>query len=486
MVVSPRYLLGQHPPSDLYAGVTQISGPITLDLLQGGRHTVTYHHCHRDHVDWVFVDHMCYHRPGNPYGNSYGPYQDNLFRFALLSLAALEAPLQLNIGGFRWQGEAGAAYGQDLTFVASDWHTALLPVYIGSRFRPHNVYPDARTVLAIHNLAHQGSAPPEEFRHLGVPADWFGCLEWVDPLGAKTINILKGAITTADHILTVSQHYAWQVTRRSPEPLVMQSGGHLAPLLASRAAAGALTGVVNGLDVREWDPASDPHLAAHYDVNDLANKSVCKAALQTQLRLPPDPAAPLLVFIGRLDYQKGPHLVLGLLPVLVGMGCQVVLLGQGAHDYEQQAQAAQRDHPYSVRACVEFSVPLSHQLIAAADVLLMPSLFEPCGLTQLAAMRYGTLPVAHATGGLRDTIDPFRPFADEGDSCVGTGFTFSPASPAAFKDAVLAALKVFRDRPVLWRSMQRAAMSEDRSWTRAAGYYESILESVRQQPAYCK
>ncbi|KAG2439232.1 hypothetical protein HXX76_004594 [Chlamydomonas incerta] len=442
MVVSPRYLA----PSAVkrYAGIadTGVRARLNLDppgaakgAGGGGVHEVGFHHLHQDGVDWVFVDHISYHREGTPYGNAAGTYGDNLFRFALLCMAACEAPLLLHVGGHRYGKPPGLPYGQNVTFIANDWHAGLVPVYVAAKYRRHGVYREARCVLALHNLAHQGAHPPRTFNSLGLPGEWYGALEWVDtgdngPGGGgsatgsqdggarhhlqrvSTINIMKAAMVTCDKLVTVSPAYAWEVCDEKGE-----QGMGLTSLLRQR--MGDLLGIVNGIDVGEWDPRTDPYIPRNYHEGSLGGKGLCKAALQQELGLPVDPAAPLLGFIGRLDYQKGPDLVLGVLRPLVAAGCQVVLLGSGAADYEEAFTAAQKAFPANVRAHVGFSVPLSHKILAASDILLMPSRFEPCGLNQMYAMRYGTVPVAHGTGGLRDTIDDVNPFRGEGFTAAG-------------------------------------------------------------------
>ncbi|EFJ40823.1 hypothetical protein VOLCADRAFT_99305 [Volvox carteri f. nagariensis] len=521
MVVSPRYL--SPATEERYAGLTNTGVRATLDLGPpqsggGGSHEVGFFHTHKDGVDWVFVDHMSYHRDGTPYGNAYGTYGDNLFRFALLCLAACEAPLLLHIGGHRRGTPPGLPYGQDVTFIANDWHAGLVPVYLAAKYRRHGVFKNARCVLALHNLAHQGAHPPNCFSSLGLPPDWYGALEWVLTPGAGGSG----------------------------------GGGH------------ERKPTINILKVRQ------AHTARGI-IGSLGGKGLCKAALQGALGLPVDPAAPLLGFIGRLDYQKGPDLVLQALPRLVAAGCQVVLLGSGAPDYEEAFRAAAAAFPANVRAHVGFSVPLSHRIVAASDILLMPSRFEPCGLNQLYAMRYGTVPVAHGTGGLLDTIDDVKPFwgeparkeeedldelfasglswgrrtasrsaddpstnnaeyyqpfqdyfgssgrygpvdeydddneygseYDDDDSDLpawrrglglgrsrdpGTGWTFAPATAEAMLDSVTAALAVYEHHPDKWRRIQLAGMRRDFSWERAARQWEAVLEGAHVAAAYCK
>jgi len=478
MVVTPRYL---SPATEArYAGAKDLGVHKRLDLGLGGAHDVTFWHMHKEGVDYVFVDHIAYHRPGNPYGNAHGPYADNLFRFALLSMAAVEAPLILPIGGYRHKGEPGEPYGQKCVFVANDWHAAMVPVYLAARFRPHNTHTQSRCVLALHNLAHQGSYPSTAFSSLGLGGEWYGAMEWVvnarnasgqGTSAVRNINVLKAGLVTADKVVTVSQNYAAEICDEAGQ------GQGLASLLQQR--ADQLRGITNGVDYGEWDPAADEELSAAYTRDSLVRgKGRCKFELQRELGLPPDPERPLLGFIGRLDYQKGPDLVLGALPALTAAGCQVVILGSGAQDYEELCKQAEKDYPYHVRAVTEFDVPLSHRIMGGIDILLMPSRFEPCGLNQMYAMRYGTVPVAHSTGGLRDTIDDFNVFAPPGSDDRGTGWTFAPATIDAFTDSVLAAVHLYSEEPKEWRALQQRCMGRDFSWGAAARQYETVFAEV--------
>ncbi|KAJ9539587.1 hypothetical protein OSB04_026093 [Centaurea solstitialis] len=393
MVVSPRYLHGG-PSDKKFAGATNLNCGTKVHCF-GGIQEVDFYHEYRAGVDWVFVDHPSYHRPGNPYGDMYGAFGDNQFRFTLLCQAACEAPLVLRLGGF--------TYGEKCLFLANDWHAGLVPVLLAAKYRPNGVYKDARSIIAIHNLAHQ----------------WYGALEWIFPTWARThaldtgqaVNILKGAIVTADRILTVSQGYSWEIT--TPE------GGYgLNELLSSRKFV--INGITNGIDVTEWDPSSDVHIASHYSVDDLSGKIDCKIALQKELGLPVLPDCPLVGFIGRLDYQKGIDILLSATPNLLQDDVQFIMLGSGEKQYEEWMRASEAAFSDRFRGWVGFNVPISHRITAGCDILLMPSRFEPCGLNQLYAMRYGTIPVVHGTGGLRDTVKSFNPFAEEGKG-EGTG-----------------------------------------------------------------
>ncbi|KAI8473990.1 MAG: hypothetical protein J3K34DRAFT_156151 [Monoraphidium minutum] len=468
MAVTARHTNGG---ADLerYKGIEAAPGGAVRVQLGGAPQELRYYHAASEGVDWVFVDHPVFQRPGTPYGDARGPFEDNLFRFALLSLAALEAPLAL-------AHLEGGRYGDDVTFVANDWHAALLPVFLDSVYRPGGTYARAACALAIHNLAHQGVFPSHRFNGLSLPGGVYSTLEWRPPRApgagkqrggsGATLNVLKGGLVTADALLTVSQNYALEITRDPQEE-------GIDALLRERRAA--LRGIVNGIDAREWDPAADPLIPANYSAADMAGKAACKRALQRELRLDPDPRAPLVGFVGRLDFQKGPDLVLDALPALAALGCQVVVLGSGAPDYEEALRDATRQYGFFFRAVVGFSVPLAHRLIAGCDMLLMPSRFEPCGLNQLYAMRYGTVPVATATGGLADTIDDVSPFGSDD----GTGWTFSPPTAEALAAAVGAAARCYRSERGRWAGVVARGMAGDYGWDRAAAKYEKVLLAAK-------
>jgi len=368
MVVAPRYQTGG-PSDKRYAGAFDAAVRISVGCF-GGSHEVAFFHEFSAGVDWVFVDHPCFHRPGDPYGDKAGAYGDNMFRFTLLSHAACEAPLVLPLGGF--------PYGQGCVFVANDWHSALVAPLVASKYRPHGVYKDARVVQLIHNLLHQGVEPFGNYLQLGLPAEWEGALKWVYPEHMRahsldkgeTINLLKGAIVTADRVCTVSPNYAFEIT--TPE-----GGCGLESVLQAR--RGKLDGVVNGIDLAEWDPETDAFLAEPFSAADMGGKAACKAALQAELGLPVRADVPLIGFIGRLDWQKGPELVRDALGGLMGQDVQVVMLGSGRPDLQEWLRSAEAAHRDKFRGWVGFSLAMSHRITAGADVLLMPSVFEPCG-----------------------------------------------------------------------------------------------------------
>jgi len=473
MVVAPRYLNGT-TSDKLYQGALDANCRIQVGCF-GGSHEVAFFHQFSQGVDWVFVDHGCYHRPGTPYGDATGAFGDNMFRFTLLSHAACEAPLVLPLGGF--------PYGDACVFVANDWHAGLVPPLLASKYRPHGVYRDARCVYEIHNLLHQGVEPLATFAALGLPDAWAGALRWVYPEHMRahpldrgeTVNLLKGAVCTADRVMTVSANYASEITT----PL---GGCGLESVLASR--AGKLDGVVNGIDLEEWNPRTDPFLPHPYSARDLRGKVECKAALQRELGLPVRPEVPMIGFIGRLDWQKGPEIIRDAMAGLMGGDVQLVMLGSGRPDLEAFLKSTEAAHRDKFRGWVGFSVAVSHRITAGCDILLMPSIFEPCGLNQLYAMRYGTVPVVHATGGLIDTVRPYNDAAADGEDAIGTGFLFSPPSPDAMLGALTAAVRLYRERPERWQALQRAGMRRDSSWGQVATRYEQIFAWAKQDAPY--
>ncbi|XVF53388.1 hypothetical protein PTKIN_Ptkin05aG0095400 [Pterospermum kingtungense] len=472
MVVSPRYLNGTSADKN-FAGAFDVDRRIKIHCF-GGEQEIAFFHEYKEGVDWVFADHPSYHRPGNPYGDSYGAFGDNQFRFTLLCHAACEAPLVLPLGGY--------TYGEKCLFLVNDWHAGLVPVLLASKYRPFGVYKDARSILVIHNLAHQGVEPAASYKNLGLPSEWCGALEWVFPTWARThaldtgeaVNILKGAIVTADRILTVSKGYAWEIT-------TVEGGYGLNELLSSRRSV--LNGIANGIDVAEWDPSSDEHIAFHYSAEDLSGKVQCKTALQQELGIPIRPECPLIGFIGRLDYQKGIDLIRWAVPELMEDDVQFVMLGSGDPLYEDWMRAAETTYIDKFRGWVGFNVPISHRITAGCDILLMPSRFEPCGLNQLYAMRYATVPVVHATGGLRDTVEHFNPYAAGGNG-EGTGWTFSPLTKESMLEALRTAIMTYREHKSAWKGLMRRCMQKDFTWESAAMQYEQVFEWASIDPPY--
>eukprot|EP00898_Chlorokybus_atmophyticus_P001292 jgi/Chlat1/2163/Chrsp17S02738 len=453
MVVAPRY--------GLYPDAVDTGARASVWCF-GQHHEVGFFHCYKDNVDYVFVDNPgAYLRAGTPYGDANGTFGDNHYRFTLLCLAALEAPLQVPVGG--------VIYGQDCVFLCNDWHAGLVPVYLAAKYRPSGVYLGARSIFCIHNLFHQGVFPPSKFTSLGLPSEWYHCLEYQYPAWARkgsyeeegrSLNHLKAGASTADRILTVSPGYSWEM--RTPE-----GGWGLDGLLQGRSYH--INGILNGINMTEWNPSSDSLIAAPYCAEDLSGKAECKAALQRELGLPVRPEVPMIGFIGRLDYQKGADLIAGALPWLMSMDVQLVMLGSGDPGLEDLLRSTEAHNRDKARGWVGFNVDMAHRITAGADILLMPSRFEPCGLNQLYAMRYGTVPVAHATGGLRDTVVDWNPEEE-----TGTGWTFSPATVEGLMHALGLALHTYWHFPEAFRKLQLNGMAQDYSWDRAAEAYEEV------------
>jgi len=488
MVVAPRYL-NQTKTDKLYEGAFDTCVKSKLGCF-GAAHEVGYFHQVRNGVDYVFVDHPSYQRPGGLYGDSYGVYGDNQFRYTLLSHAACEAPLVLPFNNM------GGRYGDDVIFVANDWHAGLVPTLVASKYRKHGVYNNARTICAIHNILHQGVEPATTFPNLGVPNEWYGALEYQYPEHMRAhaldkglvVNILKGAIATSDRVLTVSEGYAFEIT--TPE-----GGKGMEGLLLSR--KHNLDGIANGIDMDEWNPSADKDCAAPYSVLDFSGKLECKRALQKELGLPVRDNVPMMGFIGRLDWQKGPDLLQAALNDMMREDVQVVMLGSGLPELEDFMRWAEQSYKDKFRGWVGFSVPMAHRITAGCDILLMPSRFEPCGLNQLYAMRYGTLPIAHATGGLKDTIASHNAFGDAdkvlagkanlgAGEGVGTGWLFNDMNAQALMWAIRSACDVYRNNPKMWRAMQTQAMTQDLSWDAAGLKWEQVFEWAKIDKPWCK
>ncbi len=380
-----------------------------------------------------------YAEPGHEYG-------DNAERFGFFCRAALALPRLI---GFRPR-----------IVHLHDWHAALGAWLLRHELGDEPWAREARSVFTIHNLAHQGDFPKDKVPALGLPWSVFRYdqgMEFHDRL-----NLLKGGLTFADVLTTVSPGYAREV-------LGPEQGEGLDGLLRHR--AHELHGILNGIDVAEWDPERDPHLRAHFGPHRLGGKARCKAALQQELGLPVKPEAPLLAMVGRLADQKGVDIALGALPALLDGELQVVQLGTGRPDYERALHRLMHERPRQVQVRTHFDEGLAHRIEAGADLFLMPSRFEPCGLNQMYSLRYGTVPVVRAVGGLADTVEDF-----DGKS-RGTGFCFHEYSSPALVTAVRRALDVHRDRRA-WRGLQERGMAQDNSWARSAARYEQLFEAV--------
>jgi starch synthase len=442
--VAMRSVIPGYPPvlESLEGGVAVA----TLDDLFGGAARIVA--AQAAGLDLFAIDaaHL-FAREGDPYRSPDGAdWSDNAFRFAALSRVATQLAQGLVPG-----------YRPDVVH-AHDWQTGLVPAYLH-----YAGAIDPPTVMTIHNLAFQGQFPAGLLRHLGFPPDAF-TVQGVEYYGG--IGFLKAGLQFADRITTVSPTYAAEI--RTPA-----GGVGLDGLLRTR--ADVLSGILNGVDTNVWDPANDTHLAATFDVDRLTARAANKTALQARLGLRRDPAKLLFGVISRMSAQKGIDLLLAALPVLLDGGGQLVVLGSGEVRLEAGLRAAAAAYPDNVGVQIGYDEGLAHLIQGGCDALLMASRFEPCGLTQLCAMRYGTLPVVAHVGGLCDTVIDANEMALA--TGIGTGFHFSPVTSEMLAAAILRALSVWR-QPDVWRRLQRNAMQTDISWHRPAARYAALYREL--------
>ena len=392
-----------------------------------------------DGVTYMFIDNERYFARDYPYG-----FFDDGERFAFFSKAITESLQHLPTG-----------FECDILHC-NDWQTALAPVFLREFYQGLPLYDRVKTVFSIHNVAFQGQFSDTVMEdilgvaHIPAAASQLRC-------DACSVNYMLGALRYADAITTVSPTYANEI--QTPE-----FGEGLDGVLRERSYA--LQGILNGIDVAGFDPATDKRIAANYTIEDRSGKAVCKAKLQEELGLEVRDDRPLMVMVTRLTRQKGMDLVMYALDRILAGGVQVAVLGTGDRDYEDGLRYFQDKYPGTMAARIEFDPALSQRMYAAADMFLMPSKFEPCGLSQIIAMRYGTLPIVRETGGLKDTVQPYNEFTGE-----GTGFSFSNFNGDEMGDAVFRAARLFWDNRDAWNQLVTQAMSQDFSWTRSADKY---------------
>jgi starch synthase len=344
-----------------------------------------------------------------------------------------------------------------------DWHTALGPLYLRTLFAWDRLFAGTRTVLTLHNMGYQGKFPTAQLRDLGLQDE--SHLFWQEDLQAGHFNFLKTGIVFADLLTTVSRTYAEEI--QGPE-----QGFGLDPLLRER--RDHLLGIVNGIDTGEWSPETDPHLAATYSADDLDGKRRCKEALLAEAGLRGPLETPLVGIVSRLTYQKGIDLLFDVLPPLLAAGAmRFVALGSGDARYVEFLRWLSHAFPGRANFKDAYSDPLAHRIEAAADLFLMPSRYEPCGLNQMYSQRYGTVPVVRRTGGLADTVEPYDLHRD-----AGTGFLFDHFTPQGLSWALGRALHTYVEDPVAWRRLMRRGMARDFSWDRQGGYYVEAYEQL--------
>ncbi|MBN1425265.1 glycogen synthase GlgA [Candidatus Fermentibacteria bacterium] len=393
-------------------------------------------------VTTYFLEHDVFFNRPWPYGPPGGSYSDNLERFVFLSRGALQLC-------------HATAWFPDIIHV-HDWHAAIAPVFLNTVERATPLG-RAGSVLTIHNMDFQGNFPADQMPHTGLGWEHFTFLDM--ELNGR-VSLLKGGIAHSTLLTTVSPTYAWEIQN---EPL----GRGLEGMVRER--RDLLTGILNGIDYSIWNPETDVHLPVRYSADTLASRSACKETLQRRVGLDPKPGTPLVGMVTRLSWQKGIDVVLKALPRILELDMQMVILGAGDPDAEGEVHHLHTAWPGKAAGIVGYSEELAHQIYAGSDFFLMPSRFEPGGLGQLYALRYGSLPIVRATGGLVDTVTSY----DEA-SGHGTGFSFNDLSPEALFDVVGWALWAYYDRPTHIEAMRRAAMSTRFTWETAANRYLDV------------
>ncbi|CAN6215263.1 unnamed protein product [Urochloa humidicola] len=465
MVISPRY--------DQYKDAWDTS--VVSEIKMGDRcERVRFFHCYKRGVDRVFIDHPSFlERVWGKTGEKiYGPdagvdYKDNQLRFSLLCQAALEAPRILNLNNNPY---FSGPYGEDVVFVCNDWHTGPLSSYLKSNYQSHGMYRNAKTAFCIHNIAYQGRFAFSDYSELNLPERFKSSFDFIDgyekPVEGRKINWMKAGILEANRVLTVSPYYAEElisgIARGCELDNIMRVTG--------------ITGIVNGMDVSEWDPSKDKYIATKYDVSTaMMAKALNKEALQAAAGLPVDRKIPLIAFVGRLEEQKGPDVMAAAIPQLMEENVQIVLLGTGKKKFERMLMSAEEKYPDKVRAVVKFNAALAHHIMAGADLLAVTSRFEPCGLIQLQGMRYGTPCVCASTGGLVDTVIEGKTGFHMGRLNVDCKVV-EPADVQKVASTLKRALKVV-GTPA-YEEMVRNCMIQDLSWKGPAKVWENELLSL--------
>ncbi|XP_077248635.1 granule-bound starch synthase 1, chloroplastic/amyloplastic-like isoform X2 [Tasmannia lanceolata] len=479
MTVTPRY--------DQYKDSWDTG--VTVELKVGDNlETVRFFHCYKRGVDHVFVDHPIFLKKvlGKTDEIVGTDYQDYQLQFSLLCQAALEAPRVLNLNNSKYFSEP---YGEDVVFIANDWHTALIPCYLKSMYKPHGIYKNAKVVFCIHNIAYQGRFAFWDFELLNLPNQFERSFDFFDgyaryfwPVKGRKINWMKAGILESDRVLTVSPYYAQELISG------FERGVELETIIRKT----GITGIVNGMDVEEWNPLTDKYISVNYDHTTVLDaKPFLKEALQAEVGLPVDKNIPLIGFIGGLEKEKGSDILVAAIPEIVEENVQIVVLGTGVEYMEKQLEQLEVKYPEKARGVAKFNVPLAHMITAGADFMIVPSRFEPCGLIQLHAMRYGTVSIVASTGGLVDTVkdgvtgfhigEAFNIDVRVVDSTGGGASSVDceavdPADATAVATTVKRALAFYRT-PYL-PEMIKNCMAQDLSWMGPAKQWEEVLLSL--------
>lgn len=396
-------------------------------------------------LTFYFVDNEYYFHRGAPYG-----YFDDGERIAFFAKAVVEAMTHL------------PRFKCDILHC-NDWHTALAPVFLREFYHGDKIWDNVKTVLTVHNLKFQGKYSDYVLGDVlglkGIKAaeDQLSC-------GRQTINYLKGGLCYTDAITMVSPTYAEEVT----DPFF---GEGVEDVLRRRRSI--MRGILNGIDYTAYNPEKDKAIKDHFSADDLTGKAECKRLLQAELGLPENPEVPIIAMIGRLTAQKGCDLLMRVFGEIAGLGAQIVILGTGDKKYEDALKGFAYEFGDNFRLLLKFDEALSHRIYAGADMLLMPSVFEPCGLSQMIAMAYGTLPVVRETGGLKDTVRPYNKFTGEGN-----GFSFAHINAHEMLFTLKDAVALFKEDKEAWRKLQLTAMKEDYSWEKSSLEYRKIYEEL--------
>jgi starch synthase len=441
-VYLPRYRMTKLP--DARTAVRSITVPFDdryrfCSVVSGGGHSG---------IDFYFVDYPPYFDRDSLYGTPAGDYPDNAERFALFSRAVLEATKILGVPS---------------VFHCHDWQSALVPVMLRTLYAEDPAFRDVGTVFTIHNMGYQGLFPPEILPLLMLPWDLF-TISKMEFFGQ--VNFLKGALVFSDFITTVSRKYSQEIQ-------TTEYGFGLEGVLRNRAAT--VTGILNGVDYDEWSPQTDKFIAAKYSPEDLTGKAKCKQDLLAAFGVDKtDTKSPVIGIVSRFAAQKGFDLISQIMDRLAREDMIVVALGAGDKEFEEMFRRLNKQFPQKIAVKIAYDNAIAHKIEAGSDMFLMPSRYEPCGLNQIYSLKYGTVPIVRATGGLDDTIEPW-----DARTGKGTGFKFTEYSGEALLLTIKQALQAFRDQES-WRTLMRNGMNKDFSWNASAKDYVRIYDRVRQ------
>jgi starch synthase len=415
-------------------------------------------------VDVYFVEHAEYFDRPQLYGEQGSDYPDNCERFTFFCRSVLESIRLL---------------GLDVDVIhANDWQTGLLPALLKCEYAENPIYSDIASLITIHNLAYQGVFGPEKMATTGLDQKFFN---WQQMEFYGKLNLLKTGLVFSDSINTVSPTYSIEIQGS-------EQGCGLEGILQQRAKC--LTGIINGIDVTDWNPKTDHHIPANFDANfdpktGPEGKAICKSELQKESKLEVNPEIPLIGIVGRLAVQKGWSLILPVLREwLATENVQWVILGTGDPDYHHVLTSLHRSHPSKLGLTLGFSNEFAHRIEAGSDVFVMPSEYEPCGLNQMYSMAYGTVPVVRRTGGLADTVINASPESIENGTA--TGFSFDEFKKTSLENALAKAVRMYRDDPVRWRQLMLNGMKRDWSWSASAKKYESLYRQTKLRHAHLR